>query len=269
MAKYKSYRKPYRVKKKKSIFRNRFFWLSILVLMVLTGVFYLICFSSFFQIKKIQVIDSQKVSGEEIENIARQKIKQKIFIFSSESIFLADFKRINEATLEQFPQISQVSFTRKFPDTVIIRIEERKPKAVFNQDEKYFFIDEEGIIFEEIFEPSLNLLKIKKSTVVDELKLGKRIIEKEQISKILEIGSKLKDNLKVPIEEILIVSNERLNIKTLEGWEIYFNPKEDLDWQLTKLNSVLEKEIPAEKRGNLEYIELRFGNFAPYKYRSD
>ena len=242
----------------------------------------MICFSSFFQIKKIQVLNNQKISTEAIENIAKQKIKQKIFIFSSESIFLADFKTINEAALEQFPQISQMSFTRKFPDTIIIRIEERKPKAVFSQaflsfpsenfdgqDEKYFFIDEEGIIFEEIFEPSPDLLKIKKSAIVDELKLGERVVEKEQISKILEIGPKIKDNLKVPIEEILIVSDERLNVKTLEGWEIYFNPKEDLGWQLTKLNSVLEKEIPPEKRGNLEYIELRFGNFAPYKYRSD
>jgi len=33
------------------------------------------------------------------------------------------------------------------------------------------------------------------------------------------------------------------------------------------LRAVLEEEILPEKRKNLEYIELRFGNLAPYKYK--
>jgi len=99
--------------------------------------------------------------------------------------------------------------------------------------------------------------------------LGDRIIAKEQISKILEIGTKLKDNFKIPIEEILVVSDERLNVKTSEGWQIYFDPQKDLNWQLTKLSAVLKEEIPPEKRADLEYIELRFGNFAPYKLKGE
>jgi hypothetical protein len=71
----------------------------------------------------------------------------------------------------------------------------------------------------------------------------------------------------MPIVEISIISNERLNIKTFEGWLIYFNPKEDLDWQTQKLDLVLEKQIPLEKREELEYIELRFGNQAFIKYQ--
>jgi len=54
------------------------------------------------------------------------------------------------------------------------------------------------------------------------------------------------------------------------GWEIYFNlqkDQKDIDWQLVKLRAVLEEKIPSENRKDLEYIELRFGNFAPYKYK--
>jgi len=97
--------------------------------------------------------------------------------------------------------------------------------------------------------------------------LGNKVIEKEFLSSILDTESKLENNLKIPVEEVLVVSDERINLKTSEGWEIYLNPKGDVDWQLTKLSEVLEKEIPLEKRGNLQYIELRFGNFAPYKYQ--
>jgi len=64
-----------------------------------------------------------------------------------------------------------------------------------------------------------------------------------------------------------MVSQDRINVQTEQGWKIYFNPQEDISWQITKLSSVLEKEIPPEDRENLEYIELRFGNLAPFKYK--
>ena len=75
------------------------------------------------------------------------------------------------------------------------------------------------------------------------------------------------EELKIKTKEFIIFS-EHLNVKTSEDWEVYLNPQEDINWQLTKLGAVLEEEIPLEKRKDLEYIELRFGNFAPYKYRS-
>ncbi len=72
--------------------------------------------------------------------------------------------------------------------------------------------------------------------------------------------------LGVLVEEISVISEERINVKTSQGWEIYFNPKKDLEWQLRKLGADLDEFIPLEKRKDLEYIELRFGNLAPFKY---
>ena len=63
------------------------------------------------------------------------------------------------------------------------------------------------------------------------------------------------------------VSEKRLNTKTSEGWEIYFNLKGDLNWQITELGLVSEKQIPLEDRGELEYIDLRFSRVY-YKYET-
>ena len=274
----KKYRKPYRVKKKKSIFRNRFFWLGILILIVFIGLFYFLVFSSFFQIKEIKIsgnsafaeasADRQKISVENIQEVIEKEIEQRVLFLPSKSIFLADFPKIKAKISETFPQIAQINFKREFPDTLTVTIEERKPTAVFNQEDLYFFLDKEGIIFENTLAGG-QLIKIKKAVKAKELKLGDRVLEKELISAILEIESKLENDLKIPIEEVLVVSDERINIKTSDGWEIYLNPKGDIEWQLTKLRVDLEEEIPQERRKDLEYIELRFGNFAPYKYRSD
>jgi len=261
----RNYRRPFRIKKKKSILKSRFFWLGILILIIFSGVFYLICFHSFFQIKVIEISGNEKVSTESLENLLNQKINQKILFFPSQSIFLPNFGEIKKEILKSFPQVAETDLKRKFPNTVLLEIKERKPAAVFRQTDKIFFVDKEGVIFEslDLDVTSQDFITFKKQA--DEgVNLGEKIIEEEQLSKILEVESKLKNELKILVEEVLVVSEARFDAKTLEGFQIYFNFQEDLDWQLTKLRAVLEEEIPLESRKDLEYIDVRFGNFAPY-----
>lgn len=278
----KKFRKPHRIKRLqptrhillrqrrrhlKSIFRNRSFWLGILILIICGGIFYLICFASFFQIKKIEISGKeQKVLFSEIQKTIDEKIGQKILSFPSKSIFLVNFNQVRQAFLEKFPQIAKVNLKRNFPDKVIVQIEERKPVAIFGLEEKYFFIDKEGVIFEPASEER-EYLKIKSLNLNQPLNLGQKALEKELLTLILEVKEKIHNDFKIPLTEILLVSEETISFKTLEDWEIYFNFKNDLAWQLTKLKAVLDKEIPQEKRKDLEYIDVRFGNLAPYKYR--
>jgi len=265
------YKRTYRVKRKKSIFRSRFFWLSFLFLIILGVAFYFLVFSSFFQVKEIKISGNIKVPIEDIRNIISDKVDKRIVFFNLKNIFLADLKEIDKIILEKFPQIAGVSLDRNFPDVLAAQIEERKPVAVFcftrpsfaeqnlgGQAEDCFFVDKEGIIFEKISETPSEILRIKKSSLVLGLEPGKEVIGKEFLSQILKINSKLKDKLKIPLQELLIVSERRLDVKTSEGWQIYFNPKEDLDWQLTELDILLKERIPPDKRGKIEYIDLRF-----------
>ena len=97
-------------------------------------------------------------------------------------------------------------------------------------------------------------------------KLGEKTIENDYLETILKIQKFFQEELKLEIKEF-IVFPQRLNLRMVEGFEIYFDPRADIDWQLTKLNSVLKEKIPPEKRKDLEYIELRFGDLAPFKYR--
>ena len=231
----KKYRKPYRVKKKKPIFRNRFFWLGILIFVVIVGIFYLICFSSFFQIKEIKIsgnsafapasaeatagkeasADKQKVSIEDIRNVIEKEVEQKFLFFPSKSIFLINLKEINEMVLEKFPQLAKINLKRSFPDTMLIEIEERKPVAIFCQKTTthpphppaeagpyYFFIDGEGIIFEEVSEAAPQWLQIKNLTLAADLKIGEEAIKKEKLSQVLEIKSKLGENLKILLTDV-------------------------------------------------------------------
>ncbi len=260
------YRRAYRIKKKKSIFKNRFFWFSILILIILGSVFYFLFFSDFFQIKKIIIAGERKILKEKIELLVEKKLEKKMLWLKTKSIFLVNFNEIKKDILNNFPQIVKVEIKRRFPHSLYIGLEERLGAAIFCQEDQCFLLDKEGIIFEEISKNESNFLRIKTIELKEKLGLGERVIDGDLLSKILEVSSKLKD-LKIFVEELFLVSDEKINIKTAEEWEIYFNPKGDFNWQLIKLKAVLDKEIPQEKRKDLEYIDLRFGNFAPYKYR--
>jgi len=83
---------------------------------------------------------------------------------------------------------------------------------------------------------------------------------------ILQIQGNLKDNFQINVKEAAISLPERLNIKTSENWQIYFNLESDINLQITKLNLPLKEEISPEKRENLEYIDVRFSR-AYYKYK--
>lgn len=186
------FRKPYRIKRKKSILKSRFFWVGALGLVVLIGVFYLICFCSFFQIKKIEISGNQKVKTEALENLIEKEISKKILLFSSKGIFLANMGEIQASVLGEFPQVAEAELGKNFPDGLMVEIKERKPVAVFCQDENYFFIDKEGVIFEENTDDKM--LKIKSSIFSGEIELNKEVVNKEKLAQILGIQAKLKKN---------------------------------------------------------------------------
>ncbi len=258
------YRKPYRIKKKKSILKNQFFWLIILVSIIFGSIFYFLFFSEVFQVEKIIVTGEKKVSNEALKLLIEEKLENKILFFKTKSIFLVNLNETRKDILNQFPQIAEVEIHRGFPDALNIVVVERLGIATWCVVDKCFLTDENGIVFEEGEGENLSRINDSRKTTLPTL--GEKIIEKENLSKILEINSKLSD-FKIPIKEFMIVSDEKLTGLTTEDWEVYFNLQKDIEWQLTKLRAVLEEKIPPEKRKDLEYIELRFGNFAPFKYK--
>lgn len=259
------YRRPHRIKRRKSIFSNRFFWITLLILIFLGTISYFLIFSSIFQVKEIQISGNKKIQTQDFENLIREKINQKLLLFSTRSIFLINSEKIVNSILEKFPQAKEVKLKRKLPATLIIEIKERTAVGIFCQNEKCFFLDGAGVIFEE--GPQNHELVMKFQDKIEPISFGLKIIEEDQLQAILEIQERLKTDLKIISKEYIILKDERINVRTAEDWEIYFDLKSNIEWQLTKLKLVLEKEIPSENRGNLEYIDLRFGNFAPYKYK--
>jgi hypothetical protein len=252
------YKKSYPIKRKKPILKNRFFWFGILFLILGGGIFYLVCLAPFSQIKKINISGCQKVQTQELEAAIKDQVVKNIAFFNTQSIFLANADKITAEILKTFPQIEKINFKKNLPDNLAIFVEERKPSALLCQSEKCFFVDKNGIAYEETSEKSFEGPKIKNQSLSSEIKLGQIVISGDLMSQILKINSKLAGDLKITLQEFDVVSDQRMNLKTASGWEVYFNLKGDMNWQITELETILKNKILPKNWKNLVYIDLRF-----------
>ena len=60
---------------------------------------------------------------------------------------------------------------------------------------------------------------------------------------------------------------DELRVKTKGGWQIYFGTRIPLEASLEALQLLFEKELPEERHGDLEYIDLRTENRVFYRYK--
>lgn len=250
-------RKKYQVKKSWPVFKSRFFWLSAVILLVTLGAAYLVLFWSFFQIKEVLVAGNEKISSQDIRELLWPKLEKKILGLTSHSIFLANPRSLQIFLAERFPLIDELKIKRQLPQFLTVDIKERKTIGDWCRGSDCFSLDGKGIVFE-IGQPESGLI-IRSQQSQGEIVLGKKVIGEKELGQILTIQKTLKEKSSLDSKEFTFFENElRLNVKTSENWSAYFDLKENLDWQLIKLELLLKKELSSDKRVGLEYVDLRF-----------
>jgi len=248
-----------RARKRKSILKNRLFWDFILFLVLGLNVFYFLFLSEIFKVKEIKIAGPSNIPYFELKKIINKNLEKKfLYFFSSFSLFLVNTQEIEKEILRNYPEIKIASLEKKFPKTLLLEIKKREAVGLlcFAPD-TCFLLDNQGVIFKTVRGPTSDkLVKIfyeKKETG----RIGESAIPEDTLDKIRQINENLEKKLDTETEKFILKDN-RLDVKTTEGWEIYFDLSGDINLALTKLRLLLEKEISSEERKNLEYIDLRF-----------
>ena len=270
-----SYRKSHikgkilKIKPEKPIFKKLWFWVIILIIIFVGCGLYLLFFYQGIQVKNIIISGNAKVKTQDLQNIISEDSNTRIIDFwnvkiNSRSIFIIAKNKINSDILDRFPQIDSVKVNIILPQTLVANIIERNSVAIYcadSSEKNCFFIDELGVIFEEIDPTKLSSEYFIVRQVFEELKIskGQKIIDPNKINVILKIQKDLKDNFQMGIKTADVVSSTRLNIVTNEGWEIYLDLNSDYDIkpQMTKMNLLLNDMKSVGDRNKLRYIDLR------------
>ncbi len=271
---HKHIKKHLKNRPKTPLYKRAFFWWALLLVAITCASVYLFLFLPNFQISQISVSGINKINADTVKNIGWQCITKNFikagnWSISSKSIFLADIEEIKNRILNSDAVIENVIVEKKWPDKIDIKIKERDQVAIFCQGERCFYVDANGIIFDELHQkPADNfIVRQDQNDEVSDLSLGSSVVRGSLIASIYQIEKKLKDDFQISLKEALISTPTRLNITTGEGWQIFFDINQDanISNQLTKLDLLLKQEINSETRQTLEYIDLRFEARAYYK----
>ena len=262
--------KTRRLRQKKSFFALPVFWIALLVVLLFAGTTYFFFFYQKFQVQQVEIAGNQKIQTQDINQAIWDSLNQKMFTaglinFSSKNIFLIDQDSIIAMLLRKFPGIDQIFVQKKMPSGLSFVIKERQPVAVFCDNENpehCFSLDEKGIVFEILQNPIDGMVIVRNKNAYD-VSLGKAVVDKEVVDKIVKIERNLQDNFNVKITEAIVA--DPLVIISPEGWKMYFSMKEDIDLQISKMNALLKNEIPTEERAKLQYIYLQYKDRAYYK----
>lgn len=289
-------RSKHKIRKPKPLYATAAFRLSTFCVILLIGSIYCIFFFDYFKVKNVKIEGIQKISGQEIQNQVWEILNTRATM-PQNGIFTAPSAQITKRLKEQFPVAQSVSVEKKLPATIVIKVTERQPLALWCpceipsdsllpsytsstatsslgnfSDFRTFFakqnchtadnfdcylVDQNGIKFENSHEFPFRIVATKSSAA-----LGEPVIEGNILATILKIKEKIGQKISASCDLAYIYSPAQINFRLDGYWWAYFNPKKDIDWQINALSAVLEKKLSQQEKEKLEYIDLRFENIS-------
>ena len=115
---------------------------TVFTIILLSALFSFIFFTNVFSIKKVTVINNNKVDEKTIIDNSSVKI-------GSSNFFVIDTKQISN-NVEKIPYIENAEVSKRFPNKVEIVVTERASSYVIKVNDEYYLIDIDGTILEKI-----------------------------------------------------------------------------------------------------------------------
>ncbi|MDD5221294.1 MAG: FtsQ-type POTRA domain-containing protein [Candidatus Pacebacteria bacterium] len=235
-----------KIKKKKSIFKNKLFWLILICFVLIISICYLLFLSPVFKIKDIKITGDLKYENiNEIETKAWQMIPKNILFLQKGSIV--------DNLLKQYIVLDEVKIKKEFPNKIEISLEERKPVANFCND-KCWYVDEDGIAFKELGDKDEAYVVLISEK--PEENIFPNVISKELLNSILLSKDEIKKLIGLNILECNF-SNLKIELKTEQEWLAILDPKGNIKNQVSSLNLVFKNKIGEEDALKIDYIDVR------------
>ena len=155
-------------KKKINYKKRRRIALTILIVIILAVVEAILLSSNLFSIKKIMVVNNNKVTADEIIQSSGLAIDDNMF---------KSFGRTVKEKIKANPYIEDVKITKKLDGTVVVDVIERIPTFSIKSEEEYFYINNQGYILEKT--SSTDILPIIYGYSTEDIAVGQRLCRED------------------------------------------------------------------------------------------
>ena len=244
------------------IARRVIFWLFLVLL--ITALPLGLSYADFLRINEVEVIGTNTLLASNIKSVAEKHLVGKyFFLFPKNNAVLYSKEDIKFSLSREFTQVDTVELNLKSLHKLEISVEMRKPSALWcrNLDTKpCYFIDNEGLVFEEAGDFSLGVYFIYYGNIEDEA-IGALYLSPEEFKKVEAFKAGVRSLSLIP-QSVSPLSKDSFTL-AVSGGDIIFSLRDDVVATLTNLASVLgdsKLRVIKDQTLTVSSIDLRFGN---------
>ena len=201
--------------------------------------------SPFFKVSNIEVRGTERMAASTVVESTG---------LLGDSMFNADVAKAQEALYQQ-PLVSSVRIERKWPDSIVVHIEERKTWGTWEQSGVRYSIDREGVVLGLGAAP-------QGAPVIKSSEPGNRVVgdrvDYQAVDAAAEIYEKLPRQLGTTVAEVAFITGKGVQVTTTNNQTALFGDSSSIAYKLS-VWAALQQEAQAQ-RINYTTIDLRYGN---------
>lgn len=209
--------------------------LIVFILVLILSAFFIInTRTSYFNIKEIIVHGNEQISKDKIILASGINIDDNIFDLKINS---------SKKHILKHPYIKNIRITRKYPNKIVINVNERNEKFIINLANTFILIDEEGLILNIISDSSQNEVPILKGLKIKKVVIGNNAYlegELELLQVIDFISTCDKYDLYNKIDYVDFSDLNNIYIKNKSDLNIVLGDLSKLDYKINSTIQIIE-----------------------------
>ncbi len=253
-------------KKKRASLRKKLFWLSFLVLVLISLVLWGLT-SDKIKIKDIKVVGNNSITTDAILQLVNPELSKKyLWFIPTNNLFLLRKDAITENILTNLKKVNSVDVSIKGLTSIEVSIKERESKNLWCKDrdtnpKKCYFLDPDGFIFEEAPTFSGDSFPEYFGLVTSTQPIG-QYYARDNFKDLVSLFSSLA-NASFSPKQFVAVSSHEYEVYILGGGKILINDKKSFESSIANLQALVTNgyiKTDDASLAKIKYIDLRFGN---------
>jgi cell division septal protein FtsQ len=231
-----------------------------------------IFFTHTFSVHTVSVQNARPDTTAAIEQLVHDQIALDERSRLKQTIFFVPTKVLERRIVTQLSSVQAVRVTRELPGTIKVVVQEKTPALLLLAANTYYFVDAEGIAYEQAkLEnlPGIVIPTIKNKDTDANVIIASPVVSADLVKFVTAIQKELPNQIGAQVVDIFIPSlaAREVSFRLDNNWEIRFDTTRPAENQLSLLKQVLDTTIPPADKPSIEYIDLRIADRIYYKIR--
>ena len=232
---------------------------TVLIVLLILAVLALTGFIGYkvFKVKNVAVEGNVDIKTDDIVSLSGIKI--------GTNIFLVDLEKIKEK-IDTSPFLQCESVTRKYPNTLVIKVKERIRRAVIQYADKYLIIDEYGVILETGDETAKESLPSITGINITSFQIGSQIkaTDNYRVSVLKDVLVELQLQNISGITEVDVANPVGITLLCSSGMKVFLGDDSNVKGKLERMTVILkELEKQGKQTGALDVSIESGGTYSP------